>query len=164
MVRAGVPIVYTPTATRKAEAAIRAALIDQGAQLYDRWAPLALEAVFAVAKPKKAAGYLSHSARRPDLTNYLMLLADAGTGVLWRDDAQLAVIRASKLYTKGAPYVRLTVEPVAIVRPFRHRKPEALPVERKKRIKKPYSGKGGSEDVGNERGPLGGDKEASAAS
>lgn len=109
VVRSGVPIVYTPRATRRAEDAIKGSLRAAGAQLFPRGIPLALRVWFCIPKPRKAPKYLTYSPRRPDLANYLMLLADAGTGVLWADDSQLALIECEKSYALNPAEVGIYV-------------------------------------------------------
>ena len=91
------PMIYTPTGTRDAEQTIRDALREQGAQLYPRGVPVELRVTFGVTRPKDAPSREDHPPRRPDLPNYLMLVCDAGTGVLWDDDAQVVRVRCEKV-------------------------------------------------------------------
>lgn len=111
--RGGIPFVYTPKETRRAEEAVRRALRDAGAVMYPPGVPLDLMLLFVVRKPVKAPRYLTHPPRRPDLANYVMLASDAGTGVLWHDDAQLAVVVAEKRYGER-PAIHLVVRPVVM--------------------------------------------------
>src|SRR5262245_16827506 len=82
--------------------------------------PLELRATFVFARPKshyrtgRHAGELKASApafcaTRPDLDKLLRAIGDALTGIVWRDDAQVAaIVRAEKHY--GAPCARIAVE------------------------------------------------------
>lgn len=107
VVRNGRPIVYTPNSTRNAEAAIRLLLIERKVHYYHRGLPVSLHVTFGLNRPNEAPRRELYPPRRPDLANYLMLLSDAGTGILWEDDSQLVMVEAQKLYT-ATPLVKLT--------------------------------------------------------
>ncbi len=49
--------------------------------------------------------------RRPDLDKLCRACLDSLTGIVWRDDAQVVRLEASKDY--GAPGVMIWVEPIA---------------------------------------------------
>lgn len=112
----GHPLIYTPDATRSAEKVIRDHLRASGAIFYPRGVPVALRVTFGVARPKDAPRSEHYSPRRPDLPNYVMLVCDAGTGVLWEDDAQLVTIEAVKEHT-DRPRIMLAVG-VPLARPI----------------------------------------------
>lgn len=92
----GHPIIYTPNETREAEAEIRELLHAAGAFLYPRGVPVSLRVTFGTQRPKDGPRREHYSPRRPDLPNFLMLVCDAGTGVLWDDDAQIVTVEATK--------------------------------------------------------------------
>lgn len=83
--------------------------------------PLLLVCVFFMPRPKShyRTGKHAHVLRadapffhttRPDATKLLRSTEDALTGVLWRDDAQIAVQVVAKVYTSGRPGADITVE------------------------------------------------------
>ena len=49
---------------------------------------------------------------KPDLSKLVRAIEDAMTGAVWRDDAQVAELRASKIYTEQAPCARIKVEEI----------------------------------------------------
>ena len=108
--------VYTPERTSGAEESLKWALREacpvplEGA--------LHLEVAFCFKMPKsfpKARrvevedGQDPWYTGRPDLDNLLKLFTDAGNGVLWRDDAQVVRIEATKQYaTEDMTLVRVS--------------------------------------------------------
>src|SRR5438045_1033360 len=70
---------------------------------YPRGVPVALRVTFFVRRPKDTPRREQYTPRRPDLPNYLMLICDVGTGVLWADDSQIVTIDAAKELTDGTP-------------------------------------------------------------
>lgn len=110
---AGRPMIYTAHATRDAEHAIRDQLRAAGAIFYPRGVPVALRVTFAVARPKDVPRSEHYSPRRPDLPNYVMLVCDAGTGVLWEDDSQIVTIEAVKEHMDRPRVLLATGVPLA---------------------------------------------------
>jgi len=49
---------------------------------------------------------------QPDVTKLIRSTEDALTGILWRDDSQIAMQEARKVYTGGMPGVRVTLEAI----------------------------------------------------
>ena len=49
---------------------------------------------------------------RADLDNYVKSIKDALNAVVWNDDSQVVVLRASKVYTSCAPRVLVSVYPI----------------------------------------------------
>ena len=92
--------VYTPAATRKAEAQIKAyvsdRMLEQGVIRFESHRPLSVEVECSIERPKSVRR--EHAAVRPDLDNYLKLVMDALNGTLWEDDAQIVKIKATKAY------------------------------------------------------------------
>ena len=61
--------------------------------------PITLEAAFLLTRPPSVrVSKRPHPLTRPDLSKLVRGIEDALTGVLWRDDSQVIVIRASKAY------------------------------------------------------------------
>lgn len=79
--------------------------------------PVEVEVTFRLPRPKShfnAKGELKTSAphystKKPDIDKLQRALLDAMKGVLWHDDAQVAIIRAYKTYTSGSPSTSVTV-------------------------------------------------------
>lgn len=112
MLRGGKPHAYVPTHASAAMWRIRQAAADA---LGER-APLLtaltveIEAVVhpPVSIPKKAIGQIL-PIKRPDLDNYIKTALD-GCSVLWKDDAQVVEIRATKRYGwNESPHWRITI-------------------------------------------------------
>jgi crossover junction endodeoxyribonuclease RusA len=94
----------------------RAAMSDRGV-LEE---PLALSVTFRMPRPKSHRGAKglkpsapSHVATKPDIDKLLRAVLDALTGVVFRDDAQVAVLGASKQYDDGVIGCSIRVEPAA---------------------------------------------------
>ncbi len=51
---------------------------------------------------------LDHHNSKPDLDNLLKLYWDCGTGIIWRDDAQIVLQSSTKIYTEN-PFTEITV-------------------------------------------------------
>lgn len=65
---------------------------------------------WSLKKQRSAAlGELMHT-KRPDLDNVVKAIKDGANGVVWKDDSQVADIRASKRY--GTPRVEVEVSPL----------------------------------------------------
>lgn len=82
--------------------------------------PLKLCVVFHLQRPKShyCGGFFerglklnmsTYHAQRPDTTKLLRAVEDALTGILWRDDAQIAVQTAKKVWSTGTPGCQVTV-------------------------------------------------------
>jgi crossover junction endodeoxyribonuclease RusA len=82
--------------------------------------PLELHAVFVFARPAthwgtgRNAGTLKASApaycwTRPDLDKLLRAIGDAMTGIVYRDDARVVIVRAEKHYGDGPAYAHIVV-------------------------------------------------------
>lgn len=56
--------------------------------------------------------YVFGDKRKHDLDNYMKVLLDSGTGILWDDDNQIHSLQLSKEYNKENPTTILTVEPL----------------------------------------------------
>ena len=74
--------------------------------------PLAVTLLFRLPEPKRLPRRCrSWPDRRPDLDKLCRACLDSLTGIVWRDDAQVVRLDASKDY--GAPGVMIWVEPIA---------------------------------------------------
>lgn len=79
--------------------------------------PVYLDAKFWFPRPKshyRANGNLRPDASdycrtKPDLDKLLRAVGDALTGIVWRDDAQIVLVTASKRYTVGHPQAELRI-------------------------------------------------------
>ncbi len=112
--------VYTPTATRVAEAQIAAAYLHVARPARVTPAPkgvpvsLAIRAVFPTPgswarwrHERAAHGAYPHTAR-PDADNIAKTVLDALNGVAWHDDAQVSAVTVTKVYGPG-PLLEITV-------------------------------------------------------
>jgi Holliday junction resolvase RusA-like endonuclease len=67
-----------------------------------------VQLAFDLARPKSVRR--THATTRPDLDKLVRAMLDAGTEAgVWRDDAQVVEVVATKQYTSLAPCVRMTV-------------------------------------------------------
>lgn len=84
-----------------------------GDELIDRPVYLTVQAFFAFPKAmsgkKKAARDVHWHTGRPDTDNIVKAVGDALNGVVWRDDTQVALVKASKQYDE-TPRLEITVE------------------------------------------------------
>ena len=77
--------------------------------------PLRLGAVFFFTHPKSGPRRKHHMVK-PDIDKLLRCIADALTGVLWKDDAQIVELLGRKGYVyAGQPYARIIVDHAAPV-------------------------------------------------
>jgi Holliday junction resolvase RusA-like endonuclease len=85
--------------------------------------PLRLEllAVFMLARShwRKLPRRRQHHTSRPDLSNILKAVEDAGNGILWLDDRQVCEVQAAKIFgwQGEAPKLVVTVIPLQAARP-----------------------------------------------
>jgi crossover junction endodeoxyribonuclease RusA len=82
--------------------------------------PLELRALFVFARPSshfgtgRNAGTLKSSApayrwTKPDLDKLLRAIGDALTGIVYRDDARITIVRAEKHYGNGPAFAHIVV-------------------------------------------------------
>ena len=99
-------------------ASVAAAALDAMGELEPLVGPLELRAIFVFPRPKahfgtgRNAGRLKPSApsivsTKPDLDKLVRAVGDALTGIVYRDDSQLAIVHAEKHY--GTPCAHLVV-------------------------------------------------------
>lgn len=85
--------------------------------------PLAVTMTFKILRPKnhyrtgKNAGILRDDAQKyctvkPDLTKLERSTEDALTGIIWRDDSQVAQKNTQKIYVEKDPGVEITVQQI----------------------------------------------------
>lgn len=78
--------------------------------------PLRLDVTFYLEKPKSKIRKNSdpfpwpHS--KPDLDNCIKLVCDSLNGIVWKDDAQVVLIAASKAWAQNSPCTKVCVEEV----------------------------------------------------
>lgn len=82
-------------------------------------APLRLDAVFYMPIPKSAnkglrermAGERTMHTKKPDVDNLLKSVLDGCNGIAYKDDNQIAQIRATKVYSEN-PRIAVTIETI----------------------------------------------------
>ena len=120
--RAGLNGHYTPAKTRDAERLVgieaRAAMIAARQTMFTGPVELALAFYFPVPKSwpgwkrEKALRFMAWKISKPDVDNLAKLVKDACNGIVWSDDAQVAVIsRITKQYDETAR-TEVTVRPL----------------------------------------------------
>ncbi len=84
-----------------------------GHRLFD--GAVAISAVFHLTRPKSVSvRKRPFHVTRPDADKLARGLIDPLTGILWRDDAQVVHLSATKLYTDGPARAVVTVRPVLV--------------------------------------------------
>jgi Holliday junction resolvase RusA-like endonuclease len=111
-VKGGRTFIYTPHKTVRAENLIRAALADKGA--FGEGVPLRLEATFYRPRPKSLPKRVVMPVSRPDLINYVSLLADAIEKFVYQSDSQITTLVAKKRFG-FPPRIELKLEADTIV-------------------------------------------------
>lgn len=94
--KAGRPFVLESKATRSWRALVRAAARVSGAVLAPAGALVVVEMSFFLPRPRTVRRALP--VVKPDLDKLVRAVLDAGSGVCYRDDAQVVEIRALKSY------------------------------------------------------------------
>lgn len=98
---------YTPAKTREAEQNIRAQIVQQLPKGFmPMQGAIAMRAVFVLTKPKSVKRI--YPSVKPDADNLLKALLDAMNTVVFRDDAQIVHITATKEY--GNPETIIDME------------------------------------------------------
>jgi len=101
---------YVPAKTRNAMADMRAQIVSQLPaewQPYD--CPLALHIQIYKSKPKSAKKTDKWPSKRPDTDNYLKTILDAMNTVVFKDDALVCYIEATKMYDEK-PRVEIWID------------------------------------------------------
>ena len=111
---------YTPRETVEFERAVAWACRSacRGAQMPEN-APLRLDAVFYMPIPKSAnkglrermASERMMHTKKPDTDNMLKSVLDGCNGIAYKDDNQIAQIRATKVYSEN-PRVEVTISTI----------------------------------------------------
>lgn len=70
----------------------------EGLPLADKGVALVVKAEYRLSRPKSAPKRVIHQTTKPDLDKLIRATLDALTEVVWRDDAQVVRISASKGY------------------------------------------------------------------
>lgn len=87
---------YTPEATASAEAEIRWLLRKHMAPCFE--GPIQLLVEVQYRRPKSAPKSRVLPCVKPDLSNVVKLIEDAANGILFKDDAQIVSLLATKSY------------------------------------------------------------------
>jgi Holliday junction resolvase RusA-like endonuclease len=106
-VKGGKKFVYTPHKTVHTENLIREALADKEA--FGEGVPIKLWAVFYRPRPKSLPKRVTMPVTKPDLINYLSLLADAIEKYAYQSDSQITSIVSSKRFGTP-PRIEITLE------------------------------------------------------
>jgi len=101
---------YTPEKTRVATEMVQwyAKEATRGEMPFVKHQPLAIDITFYVTKPKSVKR--EFPVVKPDIFNYLMLIADALQGIVYPDDAQIIGVGGIKLY--GEPRIEIEIKEV----------------------------------------------------
>jgi Holliday junction resolvase RusA-like endonuclease len=101
---------FTPDKTVDGEERIRWHLKAQNAEMYAVGKPLEIEITLGLRLPKSASKRkIIHPTKRPDCDQYVKLVLDACSGILFVDDSQVVKIIAEKCYSLGEPYTHIAV-------------------------------------------------------
>jgi Holliday junction resolvase RusA-like endonuclease len=93
---------YTPKDTVRAEAAIRAALLQvMDGNLYDKECPLHLEATFFLLRPSSLPKRIQLPVKKPDFDNLIKTLTDALEKFVYANDSQITSANIRKRF--GSP-------------------------------------------------------------
>lgn len=91
--------VFTPAKTRNAEAEMRWLLAQWWLPKTPLLGPLEIEVKFYFLRPRSVSKQKrAHHVVKPDLSNTLKTLEDAGNGLVWHDDSQIIAATISKSY------------------------------------------------------------------
>ena len=105
--RGGVVRSYTPHKTASFEAHAKELMRKQFV-MQPLPGPVRLSIEFIFKKPQKPKHQKYHVVR-PDLDNLTKSVTDAGNGVLWEDDSQIAELIAKKLYAVDGTSPRIVL-------------------------------------------------------
>lgn len=95
---------YTPAKTKAAEEAIQWAWHGKPME-----GPLRVSLRFYFKRPKNCLATFKPT--RPDIDNLVKLVCDALNGLAWKDDGQIVLLEAYKLYVScGEPRIELSIK------------------------------------------------------
>ncbi len=102
---------YTPEKTLIAQDFIKARLLRHREQAFPAGVPLRLTCTFYRTKSRYLPKRETLPFRKPDTPNFVSLICDAMTSVLYDDDAQLTTIVARKRWSNdGVGYITIKLE------------------------------------------------------
>jgi len=115
-------VAYTPDKTKKYEAALRYAAQEAMAGRPPLSCPLAIEISAFVQIPQSWSGKKKREAldgrlaptKRPDIDNYIKIVADALNTVVFVDDSQIVELIAHKSYS-DRPGMWIAVDPLTVL-------------------------------------------------
>ena len=103
--------IYTPQTSRDFERDFMAEIEKHGYRCLE--GPLKCEILFYYSRPKNSQDHAVYRAKKPDIDNLIKAVFDSINGKLFRDDAQISMVSAAKLYDAGRDFIVLTLEPLA---------------------------------------------------
>lgn len=106
----GRAMAFTPSKTVKAEASMRALIVNCNPTMYAQHVPITVEIRFFLRRPDSLPKRILHPAKKPDIDNLLKTVSDAANGVLWWDDAQIVSLTCRKAYCAPDERPRIEIE------------------------------------------------------
>ena len=102
---------YTPERTKTAEDLIRYKIMKHKDKAFPAHVPVKLTCTFFRTKSKYLPKYETLPYRKPDLPNFLALLCDAMTKILYDDDAQITQVLMKKRWSpNGNGFITIKLE------------------------------------------------------
>jgi len=100
---------FTPAKTRQAMAYIQATMRQQyqGPALPG---PISIRFLFGFTRPKSNKS--AHHTQKPDLSNLIKLVEDAGNGIIWQDDKQIVEYAYAAKFWAEEDGIELTINPL----------------------------------------------------
>lgn len=99
---------FTPKKTKAAEIEIKKQIKAQSPEALN--GALKVEINFYFKRPKTVKR--KYHTVKPDCDNLTKLVCDALNGILWKDDAQIVNLKASKNYSESNGFIELKVEEI----------------------------------------------------
>jgi Holliday junction resolvase RusA-like endonuclease len=101
---------YDPKDSRQYKDNVAAQIVAQSPVFVE--GAVQVEMGFFLPRPKTLPKKVVFHTKKPDLDNLIKGTKDAMKGIVWRDDSQVVMIQAVKMYIDGQPRVEITVREV----------------------------------------------------